>query len=98
MLLVQQAQGTAITLTASDVSDPNTTSFNGDVGNWSVAGAPSAGNTYSTGAFVLRSPGNGTSYTFGGDSLSIDSGGRFLLKGTGGQVLTVNLILNGGLV
>ena len=55
---------------------------------------PGATNNYATAGFTLRSPQNTTAYTFGGSALSIDAGGRFLMKGMGGQTMTVsNLIL-----
>lgn len=91
-----EAHGALVTLTTSDANSTTVTSFN-SAGHWSDATAPTPGNTYATGAFAIRTPNNGTSYTFGGDSLSIDTGGRLLMKATGTtQVDTVNLILNGG--
>ena len=86
-----QAHAIAVSLTASDPG--GTTSFD-TAGNWSNAAAPSAGNTYSTGAFQLRSTLAGAP-TFAGDSLTIDAGGNFLLKGPGAHTIN-NLILNGG--
>src|ERR1039457_1734732 len=84
-----------VSLTTSDII--GTSSFN-SIGNWNNSAAPTAANNYFTSAFVLRSPANSTSYAFAGSSLSIGTGGRFLMKGTGGQIMTVtNLILNGGL-
>ena len=70
---------------------------------------PSSGNTYNTSTFVIRSPANNTSLTFGGTSLQIDGGGGQLLgksnaaaatvaAGTAGVVTFANLIFNGGLV
>ncbi len=47
-----------------------TSSFN-TAGNWSPAGAPSAGNNYSTKGYLLRSPNVAGSYTFAGDSLTL---------------------------
>jgi autotransporter-associated beta strand protein len=84
-----------ISLTADDGS--GTSSFN-STGHWSNGAAPDATNNYFTSTWLLRSPADSSSYTFGGGSLSIDLGGRFLMKGTGGQIVTVtNLIMNGGL-
>lgn len=96
------AHAANVSLTANDAA--GTSSFN-SVGNWSNGAAPMAGNNYFTTNYVLRSPANSNPYTFGGRSLSVDpysgegnAGGRFLLKGPGGAVITVtNLILNGGL-
>ena len=92
----------AFVLTVSDSNNATSTSFNGNAqGHWS-SGPRCPGNTYSTGAFAIRSPNNATSYTFAGDSLTIaGGGGRFLMKGTGttlatSQTCTVNLFLGGG--
>lgn len=69
-------------------------------GNWASDAAPTVGDAYYTGSFVLRTPSpDPNPYTFAGSALSIDTGGRFLFKGTNGQIITVpNLILNGGVV
>jgi len=74
-------------------------SFNSD-GNWSSGAAPSAGKTYATENFTLRTPADANDYTFAGDSLSVDAGGRLIGKTKGTkQVITVNkLILNGGVL
>ncbi|EEF63041.1 glycosyl hydrolase 115 family protein [Pedosphaera parvula] len=88
------SQGASVSLSLSDAF--GTSSFN-STGNWNNGAPPSVTNSYATGAFVLRSPQDTTSYIFGGGSLSIDAGGRLLMKGAGGQTLTIsNLILNGG--
>jgi hypothetical protein len=95
-LTAATVSGAAISLTNSD--SYGTSSFN-VAGNWANGAAPGRANAYVTGAFSLRSPANTTSYVFGGNSLSVEAGGRFLMKGTGGQTLTVsNLLLNGGLM
>ena len=84
-----------ISLNASDVMGAS--SFN-SAGHWNNGAAPVITNSYFTSSFVLRSSSNSTAYTFPGGSLSVDAGGRFLMKGTGGQIMTItNLILNGGL-
>ncbi|HEX7655099.1 MAG TPA: hypothetical protein VF607_16440, partial [Verrucomicrobiae bacterium] len=71
-------------------------SLNGP-GNWDNGLAPIRTNDYSTGTYFLRTPPNSSSYTFGGGSLCVEAGGRFLLKGSGGQTVTVdNLVLKGG--
>jgi hypothetical protein len=93
-----------VRLKTSDAA--NTTSFTGST-NWSNNSVPSAGNAYYTTNFTLRTPNpttTGNNYIFGGDSLSIDPGGRFLGKignnvagNTTVATITVNnLILNGG--
>ncbi|HEU5069558.1 MAG TPA: glycosyl hydrolase 115 family protein [Verrucomicrobiae bacterium] len=92
---VAGSHGADVSLSASDAQ--GTSSFNA-AGNWDNGRAPNGTNTYVTAAFTLRSPANTVSYTFAGSSLRIDAGGRFLMKGPGGQTVTIsNLILNGGL-
>lgn len=67
--------------------------------SWQDGNPPISGNGYFTRNFSLRSPADSAAYSFAGSVLSIDVGGRFIMKGTNGQVMTVdNLILNGGLV
>jgi len=101
-LVVTPGEAAIVTLTANDANGP-VTSFNG-AGNWDNLAAPSAGNDYFTSDFFLRTPADGGSYTFGGDSLNINNTGGYpqgmLYKGTGNTgVITVdNLILNGGLI
>lgn len=91
----QSAGAADITMTASN--GVGASGFASGTG-WPGAVAPAAGNNYFTGNFALRTPANGTSLAFAGDSLSIDSGARFIFKNTGtAAVITVNnLILNGG--
>jgi len=85
-----------IPLTATDA--PGTSSFN-SAGTWLDGVPPSAANGYFTRTFSLRSPADANAYTFVGAALSIDFGGRFIMKGTNAQAMTVpNLIINGGLV
>jgi len=85
-----------IPLTASDAF--GNSSFNTGL-NWQDFNPPTFGNGYYTRAFTVRSPADNLPYTFGGDILAIDEGGQLLLKGTGGQVITVgNLLFNGGLI
>src|SRR3569833_1160141 len=97
-----------VTLKVSDQS--TSSSFTGST-NWSDGLAPSAGKTYATLANTIRSTnynvnGGTISITFGGDSLSIDTGGRLLAKignnGTAGAASfgtnVANFILNGGLM
>lgn len=100
---VLAGQAANVSLQASDAQF--TSSFTGST-NWSDGASPSAGNNYFTGVFWLRTPNpttSGNNYVFGGDSLSIDSGGRFLGKignnisgnTTMGTITVNNLILNG---
>ncbi len=91
----------SITMDAGDTL--GNSSFNSGL-NWVGDAAPSAGNTYSTGNFTLRTPASGDSFTFGGDSLTINnsngSSGGLLYKGTGttGIITVNNLILAGGYI
>ena len=89
-----------VTLTASDTT--GATSFNA-AGHWSTGLAPAAGNQYLTGAYELWTPEGGTaSYTFGGSSLTISSGGKLIYAGNGAATFPVISINNwtnsGGLV
>ena len=87
---------TWIPLTATDLL--GTSSF-ATAGNWQDGNPPTAGNGYLTENFALRSPADTNTYSFGGSALSVDTSGRFIMKGIGGQIMTVsNLIMNGGLV
>jgi autotransporter-associated beta strand protein len=89
------AQTATATMSATDAS--GSSSFNAS-GQWSNGAAPSNGNSYETYDYVLRTPANATSYTFGGDSLSI-TGGKLLCKSTGSSTITVNnLKLDNGTV
>jgi hypothetical protein len=80
-----------------------TSSFNSSLG-WSNGQAPSAGNDYFTGDFILRTPADGGSHTFAGNSLTVNNTNDYpnglLYKGTGNAgVITVDhLILDGGLI
>jgi autotransporter-associated beta strand protein len=91
------AQGAEISLNASDGS--GATSFNTGL-HWDGAEAPSPGNTYVTGAFLIRTPTTGGSLTFAGDSLRVDTGGgHFVTKSAATFTFnTGGLILNGGTV
>jgi fibronectin-binding autotransporter adhesin len=80
-------------------TDPTGTSSFAAANNWLDGNPPTPGNGYFTRGFALRSPADSGAYSFAGSALSIDVGGRFIMKGTNGQVMTANnLILNGGLV
>jgi hypothetical protein len=98
------AQAATINLTANN--GVGTSGFNAATG-WSVAAAPTAGNDYVTGGFLLRTPNSGSNFTFAGDSLTVSGSANFtaanneamMWKGgnTTGAVITVNnLIVNGG--
>jgi fibronectin-binding autotransporter adhesin len=99
-LLPLLSPAASITLTNSDAV--GTSSFN-TKGLWNSDSAPTAGNDYFTGPqYRLRTPVSGSSFTFGGDSLTINStngvNGGFMYKGTGATgILTINnMILDGG--
>jgi fibronectin-binding autotransporter adhesin len=99
-LLPLLSSAASITLTNSDAV--GTSSFN-TKGLWNSDSAPTAGNDYFTGPqYRLRTPVSGSSFTFGGDSLTINStngvNGGFMYKGTGATgILTINnMILDGG--
>lgn len=80
-------------------TDPTGTSSFNSPGMWQDGNPPTPGNGYLTGIYAIRSPADTNAYSFAGTVLSIDTGGRFIMKGTSGQVMTVNnLIMNGGLV
>jgi len=65
-------------------------------GQWSDGLAPSSGKTYTTGAVGIRTV-DGSSSTFGGDSLRVAPDGRLMLKQSYGNTATIQLlILDGG--
>jgi hypothetical protein len=99
-LLSISAQAATVTLVAADGFGQS--SFNSGL-NWSDSTAPGAGNDYVDSSYRLRTPADGGSYTFGGDSLTIQHGlgttnDGFCYKGTGssGSITVDDLILDGG--
>lgn len=64
-------------------------------GNWSDGLAPSAGKTYETYRFRLRTPADAASRTFAGQALTA-TGGGITWKGTASSSLTVNNLTLGG--
>jgi autotransporter-associated beta strand protein len=84
-----------VTLTTGD--SIGASSFN-SAGRWSSAAAPSAGNDYFVNVSFLRSPVDAVSYTFGGDSLTLQASGVYLNKANGDRTMTANWILDGGLM
>lgn len=64
------------------------TSFNA-AGRWSDSLAPSAGKNYETYGFRLRTPADGVSRSFAGQSLKL-TGGAITWKGTFSSVTTIN--------
>lgn len=94
----------AADVTLTGIDPFGTSSFN-SAGLWDSGLAPSAGNDY----FVpdgtrLRTPADGNSYTFAGDSLTVNNATGYadgiLYKGTGnaGTITVDDLILDGGLI
>jgi autotransporter-associated beta strand protein len=63
-------------------------SFNA-AANWSDGSAPASGKSYDTYGFRLRTPADGSSRTFAGQSLKL-TGGSFIWKGTSSSTITVN--------
>lgn len=88
---------TSVSLTASDAV--GTSGFNYPWG-WSDGHFPQAGTNYSTGSYTLRTPNGYPSWTFAGNSLTVNANGALLFNGWGttGVVTINNLILNGGTV
>lgn len=97
-----------VTLSASDILTGNQSSLDTSLANgnnWAGGVIPTAGNSYFTGNFVLRTPSNNSSLTFDGDSLAINNTNSFQdgglwYKGTGtaGTITINNLILSGGII
>lgn len=102
--LAASAWAADVTLKAEDGF--GVSSFN-SAANWNNGLAPSAGNNYFTGQYRLRTPANGNSYTFAGDSLTINvsaspdpllKGLSYKGSGSTGSLTINNLILNGGVI
>jgi hypothetical protein len=96
------AQGVPVSMNADDALGQS--SFNSGL-HWSDATTPSAGNQYDNANFLLRTPADGNSYAFGGDSLTITSSAALgadlndslLYKGTASSTITINnFTVNGG--
>ena len=99
LLLTAPTFAADVTLNADDAFGES--SFN-TAGHWDNGLAPSAGNDYFTADFRVRTPPDGGSHTFAGDSLTVNNTNGYehglFYKGTGNTgVLTINnLILDGG--
>ncbi|MEK7951415.1 autotransporter-associated beta strand repeat-containing protein [Luteolibacter soli] len=83
---------TSANLTGDDAIGQS--SFNA-IGLWSDGAAPSAGKSYETFGFRLRTPADGTSRTFAGQSLKL-TGGGLTWKGTGNSTITANALTLAG--
>ena len=105
LAIVATSQGASVVMTNSDAL--GNSSFN-SVGQWNPGIAPSAGNTFSTGGWLLRSPTTVGNYTFAGDSLTVGGGSgaavfspvsannnSFIAKIGGGSTFSANWILDG---
>ncbi len=82
----------AVMLTADD---PLGSASFAAAGNWSDGLAPSAGKSYETYRFRLRTPADGASRTFAGQSLNVDGGG-LTWKGTSSSTLTISALTLSG--
>lgn len=92
----QPTEFTNVTLTASDAL--NTSSL-ASAGLWDSGAAPTTTSNYFTGAFQLRTPQNTTTYyPFGGSSLTVNSSGSLLFKGTGGALVRQINLAGGSLL
>ena len=100
--LSSPAHGATVTLNGSDPFGASSFNMSGAAAGWSDGLAPHAGGDYVTGENRMRTPADGGSHTFGGDSLTVNNtnalNGGVMYKGTGTTgVLTINnLILAGG--
>lgn len=92
---------TVVQLTGSDAVGESGFNY---AGTWSDGRFAHPGAAYSTGNYLLRTPATGNSYTFVGESLTVNNtngaNGGLLYKGTGTSGVTTfrNLILDGGYV
>jgi hypothetical protein len=96
LFALAQSANAQVTQTTGDAY--GTSSLNSGT-NWSDGQAPSAGKTYTTDV-LLRTPDSADSFTFEGDSLTLDSGGILSYKGStyANPTITVSLIMNGGYI
>jgi autotransporter-associated beta strand protein len=99
LLATRPANAASVSMTANDVNG-TVTSFNG-AGKWSNLAAPSAGNNYFSSTFFMRTPASAspTSYTFQGDSLTLQAYGggntrSVIYKGANGDELIINNLTN----
>ncbi len=86
------ATASDVTMLASDTFGQ--TSFN-TPGHWSSGQAPTSGNNYFTGPFILRTPTSGGPFLFAGDSLTISTNGAIYDK-VGTVTMVVNNLTNSG--
>jgi len=93
-LVFQLQMASAANYVMSTSDGIGTSSFNTGT-DWVGGLAPSVGNTYQTGPYILRTPGNSTAITFAGVSLEVQNGGNLRDK-TVAAVTVTNVILDGG--
>lgn len=95
MALTMSSMAADVTMTASDGFGEH--SFN-TAGHWNSGAAPTSGNNYFSGPYIIRSPNSGTNFiTFAGDSLTIAPGGALYQK-LNPLVMTVSTLTNMGRV
>jgi fibronectin type 3 domain-containing protein len=90
----------AATVTLTNGDAVGSSSFN-TAGNWSNGQAPSSGNDYVVAVQYLRTPADGNSYAFAGNSLTLTNGGAMIYKGTAAAntyTITNFILNNGGLI
>ncbi len=93
------SSATVVNLTATDALGESGFNY---LSTWNDNHFAHAGASYFTGNYGLRTPANGSSFTFAGDSLTLnnraDPNGGLLLKGTGTTAITTirELVLDGG--
>jgi len=85
-----------IVLNSSDTSGSSSWKT---VGNWDDTSAPHAGSNYNAAQYILRTPSQSGSYTFGGNSLTLPLLGCLSFEGsTSGTITVPSLVLAGGMV
>jgi fibronectin-binding autotransporter adhesin len=99
LLATQPANAASVFMTGNDTNGP-VTSFNG-ARKWSDGAAPTSGNDYYSSTWYIRTPASvsATSYTFGGDSLTLQAfaaanARSMLFKGFNGDELIINNFTN----
>jgi len=90
--LAMSSMANTYNMTASDGFGAH--SFD-SAGSWSSGAAPTAGNNYLTGPYIVRTQTTGGPFTFAGDSLTIQPGG-FVYDKVGALTITVNNCTNNG--
>lgn len=93
-------KGATATLKAADASGVSAFTNNAPGTNWVYVGTPDTFTNYFTSVYGMRTPADGNSYTFGGDSLTLQppttTGYSFLEKASASVTYTVNNFTNNG--